>query len=81
MADVAGKPLLGVQVVVVLRDGRFVHGRAEIGGVGQALRVSVIGEKSQAAVEPPPGVHPARVVPAPCSVFVKNRSNIFGNID
>src|SRR2546428_11273736 len=69
MAHVAGEPLLGPQIGVVLRDSRFVHGRAEIGRVTQILGEGVIEQEGESIAEPPPSVNPPRVIPAPCAVL------------
>ncbi len=58
------EPLFSVQVRVVLWNGRLHHRGAEVGCGGQALRPRVVGKERQSVVKFPPGVNPARVVPA-----------------
>src|ERR1700676_1015662 len=47
MANVASQSFFERKVVVVLRDGRFVHRRPEIRRIGQALGKCVVGQQTQ----------------------------------
>ncbi len=64
MAYITARPFFGVEVQVVLRDGRFVHGRAKVRRIGQVLGIGIVGQKAQAVRIATSQVNVARVVPA-----------------
>ena len=63
MPHVAPRPFFSIQVEVVLRNRRFVHGRPEVRRVAQVLRQRVVGQKAQPVGVPASHVDVARVVP------------------
>src|ERR1700751_2202070 len=69
MANVAARPSLSGEIIVVLRDGAFVHGGAEIRRVGQVLGQCVIRQKAEAVGILSADVHVSGVVPTLRRVF------------
>src|ERR1700737_605604 len=69
MADVTARTLFGVQISVVLWDGRFVHRRTEVRRVGQILGEGDVGQETKPMRIAAPDIHVARVVPTLRGVF------------
>src|SRR5579871_1141519 len=69
MANVAARPFLGGEIVVVLRNRGFVHGRAEVRRVSQILRERVIRQQAQAVRILAAYVDVTRVIPTLCRIF------------
>ena len=69
VADVAARALFGVEVVVVLRNGGFEHGRAEVRSVLESLGEGVVGQEAEAVRVAAAHVDVAGVVPALRGVF------------
>ena len=68
-ADIARRPFFRVQIVVVLRNRGFEHGRPKIGSIRQVLRISVVHQQAQTIRVPPPQIDIAGVVPASSGVL------------
>ena len=63
VADVTARAFFGVQIPIVLWDGRFVHRRTEVRRIGQILSQGVVGQKAEPVRITAPHIHVARVVP------------------
>src|SRR5882762_6808138 len=69
VADVTARALFGVQIPIVLRDGRFVHRRTEVRRVGQILGEGIVGQKAEPMRIAAADIHVTRVVPTLRGVF------------
>src|SRR5258708_21807857 len=69
VADVAARAFFGVQIPVVLWDGRFVHRRTEVRRVGQILGEGIVGQKAEPIRIAAADIHVTRVVPTLRGVF------------
>src|ERR1041385_2601970 len=67
--DVATQALFGIEISVVLWDGGFVHGSAEVGSIGEILRVGVVREEAEAMRIASADIDVASVVPTLRGVF------------
>src|SRR5579864_7170356 len=71
MPHVAARSFLGLQVPIVLRNRRFIHGGTKVGRIGQILGKGVVGEKAETVGISAPDVDVAGVVPALRGIFQK----------
>src|SRR5437667_9954172 len=62
--DVATRSLLGIQIVVVLRNARLEHRRAEVRRVGEVLCIGVVGQQAETVRVPAADIDISGVMPA-----------------
>src|SRR5215469_17650540 len=69
MAQVASRAFFSVEIIVILRNRRFIHRRPEVGRVRQVLRIRVIRQKAESIRVTAAYIDVASVVPALCGVL------------
>jgi hypothetical protein len=69
MTNVARRSALGGEIIVVLRDCRFEHGRTKIWSIAEVFRPGIVRKECKAAREASTDVDVTGVIPALCAVL------------